>query len=191
LSLVCDGIRVQMTGSVKDLKDSRPLRRYPCRHGTGDADGPQTVFPFGLLPTPVVAYIRETYPGGTFPLAQGTLQGRGSRIAGLGRENSGDVLKARIHVEGGTLSHGSQMPLFTGIKGVLAVDGIDVSLQGMTGRFGRSPLTLDGAIRQDPRRGGSTVAVRATLKAGNGGLGGLLGEEAVKSLSRKGFSLSN
>ena len=106
--------------------------------------------PYGIIVKDTSDFIERKIPGGIYRLEEGRLDGRVSQILHMERGQNYNILSVRAHVEEGVVSYGSGIPDFTGIKGELQLAGKDFHLKGMTGRFGSSPLALEGRILDYP-----------------------------------------
>ncbi|WP_224963287.1 DUF3971 domain-containing protein [Geomonas subterranea] len=106
--------------------------------------------PYGIIVDDTSHFIEQKITGGVYRLDQGRLDGRVSQILHMERGQNYNVLYIKAHVEDGVVNYGSGIPVFTGIKGQLELAGKDFFLKGMTGRFGTSPLTLEGRITDYP-----------------------------------------
>ena len=106
--------------------------------------------PYGIIVDGTAHFIEQKITGGMYRLDQGRLDGRVSQILHMERGQNYNVLYIKAHVEEGVVNYGSGIPIFTGIKGQLELAGKDFILKGMTGRFGSSPLSLEGRITDYP-----------------------------------------
>jgi len=106
--------------------------------------------PYGIIVDGPSQFIEQKITGGIFRLDQGRLDGRVSQILHMDRGENYNILALRAQVEEGVVNYGSGIPVFNGIKGELALAGKDFLLKGMTGRFGSSPLALEGRIADYP-----------------------------------------
>ena len=106
--------------------------------------------PYGIIVKQTADFIEQKIPGGVYRLEQGRLDGRLSQILHMERGENANILSVRAHVEQGELAYGSGIPVFNDIDGDLELLGKDFILNKMTGRFGGSPLTLQGRIADYP-----------------------------------------
>jgi uncharacterized protein involved in outer membrane biogenesis len=106
--------------------------------------------PYGIIVKDTADFIEQKIPGGIYRLDQGRLDGRISQILHMERGQNYNILSVRAHVEEGEVAYGSGVPLFSGIKGELELAGKDFILRGMTGKFGGSPLALEGRLTDYP-----------------------------------------
>ena len=106
--------------------------------------------PYGIIVKQTADFIEQKIPGGLYRLDQGRLDGRVSQILHMERGQNYNILSVRAHVEQGEVAYGSGIPVFGGLSGELELAGKDFLLQGMTGRFGGSPFTLQGRIADYP-----------------------------------------
>ncbi|HBA88441.1 MAG TPA: AsmA family protein [Geobacter sp.] len=106
--------------------------------------------PYGIIVDDTSHFIEQKIVGGIYGLEHGSLDGRVSQILHMERGQNYNVLSIRAHVEEGILNYGSGIPVFSSIKGDLELAGKDFILKGMSGKFGSSPLTLEGKITDYP-----------------------------------------
>ena len=106
--------------------------------------------PYGIIVDGTSRFIEEKITGGIYRLDHGRLDGRVSQILHMERGQNYNILAIKARVEEGVVDYGSGIPVFGGIKGELELVGKDFILRGMTGRFGSSPLSLDGRITDYP-----------------------------------------
>ncbi|WP_136527001.1 YhdP family protein [Geomonas ferrireducens] len=106
--------------------------------------------PYGIIVDDTSHFIEQKITGGVYRLDQGRLDGRVSQILHMERGQNYNVLYIKAHVEDGVVNYGSGIPVFTGVKGQLELSGKDFLLKGMTGRFGTSPMSLEGRITDYP-----------------------------------------
>ncbi|QWV92633.1 AsmA-like C-terminal domain-containing protein [Geomonas oryzisoli] len=106
--------------------------------------------PYGIIVDGTAQFIEQKITGGVYRLDQGRLDGRVSQILHMERGQNYNVLYIKANVEDGVVNYGSGIPVFTGVKGQLELSGKDFILKGMTGRFGSSPLSLEGRITDYP-----------------------------------------
>lgn len=107
--------------------------------------------PFGIIATDASQFIERNIKGGLFQVDEGRLDGRVSQILHMERGQNYNVLSVRAHAIGGAIVDiGGGVPPFTGIKGDLLLAGKNFELNGMSGKFGTSPFTLNGMITDYP-----------------------------------------
>jgi hypothetical protein len=120
--------------------------------------------PYGIIVKDTADFIEQKVLGGTYRLDQGRLDGRVSQILHMERGVNYNILSVRAHVEDGVVAYGSGIPAFDRIKGELELAGKDFILKGMTGRFGGSPLALEGRIADYPLVTPSRYLFTSTLR---------------------------
>lgn len=155
--LVIDGIKLNLdgfkvNGSVR-LSDVRSKDMRITAKATSnrfDLRAFRQYIPYGIIVDDTAKFIEEKVTGGIFRLDHALLDGRVSRILHMELGQNYNVLSVRAHVDEGVVDYGSGIPVFSGIKGDLELAGKDFLLKGMSGRFGTSPLTLDGKIADYP-----------------------------------------
>lgn len=104
--------------------------------------------PFGIIPQATSEFIEKNIKAGTCRLDDGRLDGRVSRIARMWEKDNYRVLS--IHgtvIEGGLLRLNDQIPAFNSIEGNLILEGKNFTLRNMSGKFGTSPFTMNGEIK--------------------------------------------
>lgn len=188
LNISVDDFRSQGFVTLRDLGTQDPMIEAQVKTSVFSFEKIHPYIPFGILPKNVAAYVREHVRAGDFRLLEGSLVGRLSQIRHMDQGNNADVLQARMSVEKGQLFYGEKVPLFRNIKGELFFRGRDFLLHGMSGYFGDSALTLDGAIRNYCLDMPSTYPFRLTMKPGPRETAWLLGAEAMKKVKIAGNS---
>lgn len=106
--------------------------------------------PYGIIVDGTSQFIEQKIKGGIYRLEQGHLDGRVSQILHMERGQNYNVLALKARVEEGVVDYGSGIPVFSAIRGELVLAGKDFHLKGMSGKFGSSPLTLEGRITDYP-----------------------------------------
>ncbi len=142
-----DGFRAQGSCAVLDMPSRDP--RIVARASTSafKLESYLQYIPFGIIPEDTSRFIEAKIKAGTVRLDDGRLDGRVSQIAHMEEGENCRVLS--IHstvVEGGLIRLSDQVPLFNGIRGKLILEGKNFTLKNMSGKFGTSPFTLNGAI---------------------------------------------
>jgi len=198
LKLKVDGLEVKGSCRLSDLRSGD--LRITAKAATNRFDLRQfrQYIPYGVIVKDTADFIEQKIQAGFYKLDEGRLDGRVSQILHMERGHNYDILWVKAQVEEGTVDYGSGIPLFSGIKGELYLAGKDFILKGMSGRFGSSPLTLEGRIADypldTPTRYLFSAAVRPrqpeALWLLGGGRGGRLslGEGATLQLSGEGTS---
>lgn len=150
LDLSVDGFRLKGSCALRDIH-SNDLR-ITARASTSpfQLEKYHTYIPYGIIVDDTADFIEQRIKGGVYRLDEGTLDGRISQIAHMEKGENYNVLYIRARVEKGVLSYGSGVPVFNDIAGELEMKGKDFNLNGMSGKFGSSPFTLDGKITDYP-----------------------------------------
>lgn len=102
--------------------------------------------PFGIIPDGTANFIKTHIRGGSYRLLEGSLNGRVSQITSMGKQDNNKVLYIKAAVEKGLMTFGPKIPNISGIHGELELKEKDFHLHNMSGRFGDSPLTLEGSL---------------------------------------------
>jgi len=142
-----DGFRAQGSCAVLDMPSRDP--RIVARAATSafKLESYLQYIPFGIIPEDTSRFIEAKIKAGTIRLDDGRLDGRVSQIAHMEEGDNCQVLS--IHgtvIEGGLIRLSDEVPLFNGIRGKLILEGKNFTLKNMSGKFGTSPFTLNGAI---------------------------------------------
>ena len=150
VKLNLDGLTVQGSCLLSDIrsKDLRITAKASSNRFNLRDFG--AFVPYGIIVKDTADFIEQKITGGIFRLEEGRLDGRVSQILHMERGQNYNILTIRAQVEEGVVSYGSGIPVFDGIKGTLELAGKDFHLKGMTGRFGSSPLALEGRICDYP-----------------------------------------
>jgi uncharacterized protein involved in outer membrane biogenesis len=144
--------------------------------------------PYGIIVKGTSDFIEQKIAGGFYRLDLGRLDGRVSQILHMERGTNYNILLVRAHVEEGVVNYGSGIPVFGGIKGELELAGKDFLLKGMTGRFGTSPLSLEGRIADFPLDTPTQYLFSAMLRPGQHEAAWLLGHGRGEKLALSGGS---
>ena len=134
--------------------------------------------PYGIIAEGVADFIKTSIRGGKYQLKEGSIQGRISQIAHLGENENCKVLHVKVGVDEGILSYGKNVPVISGIRGDLELLGRDMLLRHMTGKFGESPMTLEGRITDYCMSGPSGYPFTLTMNPGQKEVEWLLGIDA-------------
>ena len=150
LKLDLDGLKVEGECRLSDIKSGDLRITAKASSNKFNLRNFRAFIPYGIIVDDTADFIEQKIPGGIFKLEQGRLDGRVSQILHMERGQNYNILSIRAHVEDGVVDYGSGIPVFNGIKGVLELAGKDFLLKGMAGRFGSSPLALEGRIADYP-----------------------------------------
>jgi len=145
-----DGFKVNGGVRLSDLHSGDPRITADATSNSFNLRSFRQYIPYGIIVDDTSRFIEEKITGGIYRLDQGRLDGRISQILHMERGQNYNVLTIKARVEEGVVDYGSGMPVFSGIKGELQLAGKDFTLRGMTGRFGSSPLSLEGRITDYP-----------------------------------------
>lgn len=146
LKLNLDGLSVQGSCRLSEIR-SKDLRiTAQATSNSFNLRDFRQYIPYGIIVDGTSHFIEQKVLGGIYRLDQGRLDGRVSQILHMDRGQNYNVLSIRAHVEEGVVAYGGSWPVFSGIKGELQLAGKDFNLKGMTGRFGGSPMALEGRI---------------------------------------------
>ncbi|HBG05773.1 MAG: AsmA family protein [Geobacteraceae bacterium GWC2_58_44] len=146
LKLNLDGLSVQGSCRLSDIR-SKDLRiTAKATSNRFDLRSFRQYIPYGIIVDGTADFIEQKIMGGEFQLDQGRLDGRVSQILHMELGQNYNILSVRARVDEGVVAYGSGFPVFSGVKGVLELAGKDFNLKGMTGRFGTSPIALEGRI---------------------------------------------
>ena len=142
-----DGFRAQGSCAVLDMPGRDPRIVAHAATSAFKLESCLQYIPFGIIPDDTSHFIETKIKAGTIRLDDGRLDGRVSQIAHMEEGDNCRVLS--IHgtmVDGGLIRLSDQIPLFNGIRGKLILEGKNFTLKNMSGKFGTSPFTLNGAI---------------------------------------------
>jgi uncharacterized protein involved in outer membrane biogenesis len=150
LNLTVDGLNVKGSCAIRDLRSGDIRITARAKTSTFDLENFAQYIPYGIIVKDTADYIEQHIKGGIYRLDDGRLDGRVSQIAHMELGTNYNVLFINGRVENGVVSYGPNHPTFNGIRGTLEMRGKDFILQGMSGYFGTSPLTLEGRITDYP-----------------------------------------
>ena len=143
------GFRIKGSFQMQDFlsKDPRIIARASTP-STFRYEDVRPYVPYGIIDKDTADYIENKITTGIFKLDTGVLDGRISQIAHMEIGQNCNTLMIRGPVEKATLSYGPKVPTFNNLKGIIELKGKNFNLVGMTGNFGTSPFSLDGAITE-------------------------------------------
>lgn len=146
IKLNLDGLQVEGSCRLSDLRSKDPRITAQATTNRFNLANFRQYVPYGIIPAGVSHFIEQKITGGVYRLTQGRLDGRVSQILHMERGTNYNVLSIKAEVEEGTVAYGGGWPVFSALKGELLLAGKDFVLKGMTGRFGSSPMSLEGRI---------------------------------------------
>ena len=150
LKLNLDGLSVQGSCRLSEIHSGDPRITAKASSNRFNLRDFRSFIPYGIIVKETADFIEQKIPGGFYRLEQARLDGRVSQIMHMERGQNYNILSVRAQVEEGEVAYGSGIPVFTGITGGLELAGKDFLLKGITGRFGGSPLVLEGRIADYP-----------------------------------------
>ena len=146
LSLNVDGLNVKGNCRLSELRSKDMRITAQATTNSFNLRNFRQYIPYGIIVDGTSQFIEQKIMGGVYRLDQGRLDGRVSQILHMERGTNYNVLSIKAHVEEGVVAYGGGWPVFGGIKGELELAGKDFNLKGMTGRFGSTPMALEGRI---------------------------------------------
>ena len=146
IKLNLDGLDVEGSCRLSDLRSKDPRITAQAVTNRFNLANFRQYVPYGIIPDGVSRFIEQKITGGHYRLLEGRLDGRVSQILHMERGTNYNVLSIKAAVEEGVVAYGDGWPVFSALKGELQLAGKDFVLKGMTGRFGSSPMSLEGRI---------------------------------------------
>jgi uncharacterized protein involved in outer membrane biogenesis len=148
LDATVDGVRIKGSCAISDLTTGDPRIVAKATSTPIRLEEFSRYIPYGVIVHEPSEFIEQKIKGGTLRVLDGSLlDGKVSQILTMEKGTNYKVLAIRGMIEKGIVDWGDGVPLFTDLKGELELAGKDFNLKKMTGRFGLSPFTLDGALR--------------------------------------------
>ena len=178
LDLVVDDFKISGRFSIKDIDRKDPLITAEASTSPVSLEKMGAFVPYGIIADDVADFIKTHIKGGMYQLKEGSIHGRVSQITHMGENENYKVLHVKIGVDKGMLSYGKNVPVFSGIKGELEFRGRDMLLNHMYGKFGESPMTLEGRITDYCLPGPSGYPFTLTMNPGQKEVAWLLGIDA-------------
>ncbi len=185
---VIDGSEIKGSCAIRDYRSKDPRITAQAVSSKFDYAKYSQFIPYGIIVKDTSEWIEQHLAGGVYQLDEGRLDGLISQILHMEKGENYNILSIRGRVENGLVSYGRTVPAFNRIKGVLEMKGKDFFLHKMSGRFGESPLTLEGAITDYPLDSPSAYPFRMTISPGKNEIAWLLGSNKSKSLHYNGNS---
>jgi uncharacterized protein involved in outer membrane biogenesis len=146
LNLTVDDSKISGRCTIKDIDKDDPLITAEAFSSPISLEKFGSFIPYGIISGGVADFIKTHIKGGTYQLKEGSINGRISQIAHMGENENYNVLHVKVGMDEGILSYGRNVPILSGIKGGLELRGKDLLLHNMSGKFGESPMTLEGRI---------------------------------------------
>ena len=151
LDATVDGVRVKGSCAIREIASGDPRIVARAVSTPIRLEDFSRYIPYGVIVREPSEFIERKIRGGTVRINEGTvLDGKVSQILTMEKGTNYNVLAVRGTIEKGIVDWGDGWPLITGIRGELELAGKDFNLKRMSGRFGSSPFTLDGALRDYP-----------------------------------------
>ena len=145
-----DGVRIRGSCAIRDLTTRDPRIIAQASSTPIRLEDFSRYIPYGIIVKDTSEFIEQKIKGGLYRIIDGRLDGKVSQILTMEKGTNYNILHVRGTVEKGIVAWGGGVPPFTDIKGELELAGKDFNLKKMSGRFGSSPFTLDGALRDYP-----------------------------------------
>jgi len=150
VDLLVDGIHFKGSCAITGIDGSNPRITATATSAPIDLAKYNAYIPYGIITKDVADYIEQHIKGGMLLLDEGRLDGTVKQITTMGVGTNYNVLSVSTRIEDGIVSYGPTVPTFNGVKGRLELKGKDFILSGMSGKFGSSPLTMQGRITEYP-----------------------------------------
>jgi len=183
-----DGADIKGSCAIRDIRGKDPRITADAITSRLDFAKYQQYIPYGIIVKDTADWIEQHLTGGIYQLDEGHLDGRISQILHMETGQNYNVLAIKAKVEKGVVSYGSSVPTFNNIKGTLEMKGKDFYLHNMSGKFGSSPMTLEGKITDYPLDRPSGYPFNMVISPAKSELEWLLGKEQSKQLSYNGNS---
>ena len=146
----------------------------------------KSYIPWEIIPAHVGNFIYKHVKDGNFRLVEGKLNGRLSQVAHMNKKESVDVLSISAEVNKGVFEAGETAPVFHDINGILELKKRQFMLKKMKGRFGLSPLTMEGGLSDFSHP--VIYTAEMNLQPDRNEILWLLGKERFRALNFKGPS---
>ena len=148
LDATVDGVRIKGSCAIRELTTGDPRIVARATSTPIRLEEFSRYIPYGVIVREPSEFIEQKIKGGTLRVLDGSLlDGKVSQILTMEKGTNYKVLAIRGMIEKGIVQWEEGVPLFTDLKGELELAGKDFNLKKMTGRFGSSPFTLDGALK--------------------------------------------
>jgi len=146
LTLTVDDFQISGRCAIKDIDKDDPLITAEAFSSPVSLEKFGAFIPYGIISRGVADFIKTRIKGGIYQLKEGSINGRISQITHMDENENYNVLHVKVGVDEGMLSYGKNVPIFSRIKGELELRGKDMLLHNMSGKFGESPVALEGRI---------------------------------------------
>lgn len=173
---------------IDDLNKKDPLLKASAVTKTFDLKEIRSYIPWGIIHKGVGNFIDKHVKDGAFRLIEGKLNGRLSQIAHMNKKESVDVLSIEAEVNKGVFEAHQTAPVFHDISGILELKKRQFSLNNMKGRFGLSPLTMEGSISDFALPHPTIYTAEMKIQPTRDEVLWLLGKEKFRNLNFKGPS---
>ena len=150
LDATIDGVRIKGSCAIRDITTGDPRIVAKATSTPIRLEDFSRYIPYGVIIQEPSEFIEQKIKGGMIRVIDGSLDGKVSQILTMEKGTNYNVLSIRGTIDKGIINWGVGVPLFTDIKGELELAGKDFNLKKMSGRFGSSPFTLDGALKDYP-----------------------------------------
>ncbi|RNC67500.1 MAG: DUF748 domain-containing protein [Desulfuromonadales bacterium] len=184
-----DGLSLKGSCAIKDIdtKDPRIVARAAI--APFKLERFFQYIPFGIIATDTSQFIERYLKAGTYRLDEGKLDGRVSQILHMEKDPNYNVLSVKARVlEGGVVDIGNGVPTFNSIKGELELSGKNFLLKNMSGKFGTSPIAMNGMITDYPIDTPSAYPFSAVITPNQPDIAWLIGKLTENKLSFSGPS---
>jgi hypothetical protein len=148
--LLVDSLHFKGSCAITGLNGKDPRITASATSAPLDLARYNAYIPYGIITKDVSEYIEQHIKGGMLQLDTGRLDGTISQIANMGIGTNYNVLYISARITDGIVSYGPTVPAFNAVAGRLELRGKDFTLTGMSGKFGTSPLTMEGKITDYP-----------------------------------------
>jgi hypothetical protein len=188
LNLDVDDVKISGNCTIQDIDTKDPLIIATASSSPMVLEKFDNFIPYGIIPRGVANYIETHIKRGTYELKESKLEGRISQIAHMEKDDNCNVLSIKVGVDKGLLTYGKNVPTFNGIKGELELRGRDFILHNMSGKFGESPMTLEGRITDYCMKTPAQYPFTMTMIAGQKEISWLLGRDGENKFAVTGKS---
>lgn len=150
VDIVVDGLKIKGGCAITEIGTGDPRITAHAALSAFQLEQFHHYIPYGVIIDETADFIEHKMPSGLYKVSEARLDGKVSQILSMEKAPNYNILYVKGYVEKGVIQWGSGLPLFSDIKGDLELVGKDFNLKHMSGRFGASPFTLDGSIRDFP-----------------------------------------
>ncbi len=150
IDALVDGVRIKGSCAIRGLTTGDPRIVAKATSTPIRLEEFSRYIPYGVIVREPSEFIEQKIKGGLIRIIDGSLDGTISQILTMEKGTNYNILAIRGTIEKGIIDWGEGVPLFTEIKGELQLAGKDFNLKKMSGRFGASPFTLEGSLKDYP-----------------------------------------